>query len=439
MPRKRPPPLALTRRQALASASAAFTFTVVPRHVLGDKEATAPSNKLNIACIGTGGMGGTHVREAATQNLVALCDVDETRIPGKKHPQARTFQDYRKMFDAMAKSIDAVYVATPDHHHAFATMAAIQLGKHVYCQKPMTHSVYEARRVAEAARAAKVATQMGNQGMSGEDTRVLCELIGAGAIGHVREVHIWTDRPVKWWPQGVPRPADTPPVPANLDWDTWIGPAPMRPYNPAYHPFKWRGWWDFGTGALGDIALHAIPPVAWALKLGRPVAIEAEHSGHNGDSFPAWSIIRFEYPQRGDLPPVKLVWYDGGKKPPRPEELDPSRGELPGNGRILVGDKGKIYGTRLIPEAKMKELKPPPKTLPRVPSHYEDWFTACKGGRPACSNFDFIGPIAEGVMAGNIALKLGKRIEWDGEAMKARNCPEADALVKREYRKGWTL
>jgi len=358
------------------------------------------------------------------------------------------------MFDEMAKGIDAVFVATPDHHHAPASMLALAHRKHVYCEKPLTHSIYEARRLAEAARQAKVATQMGNQGMSSEGTRLLVEFIQAGAIGPVREVHVWTDRPVNWWPQGVDRPAYTDPVPAGLDWDLFLGPAPERPYaevhrdgpfkgKKVYHPFVWRGWWDFGTGALGDIACHAMAPAFWALGLGLPAAVEARHSGCNTETFPNWSVITYEFPARGERPPAKLVWYDGKQKPPRPPELEPER-NLGDNGSLFVGEKGAILldqAPRLLPEAKMKEYKRPDPSIPRVPKddHHEDWFLACKGGRPACSNFDFAGPLTEAALVGNLAIRFGKRIEWDGPAMKATNAPEAAPLVRREYRKGWTL
>jgi len=287
--------------------------------------------------------------------------------------------------------------------------------------------------------------------MASEEHRRLCEYLWAGAIGPVREVHVWTDRPINWWPQGLNRPAYTDSVPKHLNWDLWLGPAPTRPYvgawreGPAkgkhlYHPHNWRGWWDFGTGALGDIACHAMAPAFWALKLGKPTAVEAEHSPSNDEMFPDWSIITYEFPARGDLPPVKLVWYDGGKKPSRPPELEPGR-ELGDNGALYVGDRGKMLDHRIIPEEKMKQVKPPEKTIPRVPGHHEDFFIACRGGRPAASNFDFAGNLTEAALAGNVAIRAGRRIEWDGEAMKPKNCsdPAVLRLIRREYRKGWSL
>jgi len=332
----------------------------------------------------------------------------------------------------------------------------MRMGKHVYVQKPLTYSVYEARMLTEAARKYKVATQMGNQGHSGEGVRLICEWIWDGAIGPVREVHTWTNRPV--WPQGIGRPKDMPPVPATLDWDLWLGPAPYRPYNPAYLPFNWRAWLDFGTGALGDMACHIMDTPFWALKLGYPTSVEATHSydvremwkrADNKETYPRASIVRYKFPARGDMPPVKLTWYDGGLLPPRPEDLEPGR-KLPESGSIFIGDKGKImcetYGgsPRLIPETKMKEYKRPAKTIPRITNgvdgHEQNWVDACKGGEPACSNFDYSGPLTETVVMGNLAiLNPGRTLTWDGENMRVTNLPEANEHIHREYRNGWTL
>ena len=449
----------ITRRRFLKAAAIAGAAGVFIGPSIG-RAGESANNRLNIACIGCGGRGGDHVGNLGSQNLVALCDVDEGTLgnQAKRFPNAKTFNDYRKLFDAAAKDFDAVFVAIPDHHHAFATMMAIAHGKHVYCEKPLTHSIWEARQVREAAAKAKVATQMGNQGNSSDGTRLLCEWVWAGAVGKVTEAHVWTDRPINWWPQGVNRPAYTDPAPGSLNWDMWLGPAPERPFaakwreGPAkdkqvYHPFVWRGWWDFGTGALGDIACHSMAPVFWALKLGSPTTVEAQSEGGTAESAPLWSIITYEFPARGDLPPVKLVWYDGNKAPPRPPELEEGR-QWGNNGILLVGDKGKIlHGDtpRIIPEAKMKEFKRPDPSLPRIEGkspddkHHNDWFAACRGERPASSNFDFAGPLAEAALVGNVAIRVGKKIEWDGPAMKAKNCPEADKFIHREYRKGWSL
>ena len=283
----------ISRRRFIGTAAGGAAFTIVPRHVLGGAGQTPPSDKLNIAGIGVGGRGADDLRELESHNIVALCDVDWRAAAGtfRRFPNARKYKDFREMLDKEDRSIDAVIVATPDHVHAAASMAAIRRGKHVYCEKPLTHSVHEARLLAEAAREHKVATQMGNQGQAGEEVRLLCEAIWDGAIGQVREVHVWTDRPLNginavYWPQGVDRPTDTPPVPEGVDWDLWLGPAPWRPYHPAYLPFKWRGWWDFGTGALGDIGCHSLDPVFRALRLGHPVSVEACCTRVNDETYP---------------------------------------------------------------------------------------------------------------------------------------------------------
>src|SRR6266436_2104428 len=332
-----------TRRQFLRGATLSTAgFMIVPSAVLGLRGAAPPSGKLNIAGIGFGGQGAHDLAQMESENIIALCDVDKLQA-GRiftKYSKAKQFTDYRKMLDQM-KEIDAVVVATPDHHHAFAAMEAIKRGKHVYCEKPLTHSVWEARQLSRAAQEAKVATQMGNQGQASEQTRRLCEYVWAGAIGKVREAHIWTDRPSQgllneYWPQGVARPKETPPAPATLDWDLWIGPAPMRPYHPAYLPFKWRGWWDFGTGALGDMGCHIIDAAFWALNLRSPSTIEATSTRVNEETYPLASMVTYHFPARGEMPPLKLVWYDGGLRPPRPEELEDGR-ILPTTGMMLVG------------------------------------------------------------------------------------------------------
>ena len=428
---------------------------VLPGSVLGLRGAVSPSEKLNLAGIGVAGQGGSDLDQLKSENIVALCDVDWAHAAGtfKKFPKARRYKDFRKMLEEQ-KDIDGVVVATPDHMHAFASMAAIKMGKHVYCEKPLTHSVWEARQVAQAAREHKVATQMGNQGQASEETRRLCELVSDGAIGPVREAHIWTDRPSngllnEYWPQGVGRPHDTPPVPETLDWDLWLGPAPERPYHPAYLPFKWRGWWDFGTGALGDMGCHAFDPVFRALKLGAPTSVEASSSRVNRETYPLASMVTYQFPARGEMPPVKLVWYDGGLRPPRPAELEDGQviGMFNGsNGRMLVGDKGKMLGNKIIPESRRKEYTDPPPTLPRSPGHYKEWIEACKGGKPGGSNFDWAGPLAEAVLLGNVALRAQLREDltrhkllWDAPNLRITNLPEANQFLRREYRQGWSL
>ena len=445
------------RREFLERTAALSSFTIVPRPVLGGPGYRAPSDRLNIAGIGVGGMGAGDLRDMETENIVALCDVDWDRAAKtfQKYPKATRHRDFRKMLE-QEKNIDAVMVATPDHTHAVATMAAIKAGKHVYCEKPLTHSVYEARQVAEAAREAGVATQMGTQGHALETVRVLCEWIWDGAIGQVREVHAWTTHAV--WPQGIGRPRDTHPVPGDLDWDLWLGPAPFRPYHPVYAPTQWRGWWDFGTGAVGDMACHIFDPIFWALKLGHPESVEARHSyfvpkGLNWDkklnteTYPRASIIYYHFPARGDLPPVKLVWYDGGLLPEAPAELEEGLGMGDWLGGVLyIGDRGTIVtgaegapDPRIIPETKMQEYEPPPKTLPRSIGHRQEWIEACKGGATPGMAFDKAGPLTETVLLGNVSIRAGKKLNWDARNMKFPNAPEAEAYLHRKYRKGWTL
>ncbi len=476
-PESHPSPGRLSRRHFLATTSAAATtFLVVPSYVLGLHGQTPPSNKLNIAGVGVGGQGGSDlssiVKESPGENIVALADVDWRHAGGtfNRYSSARKFKDYRKMLDEV-KEIDAVVVATPDHVHAFASIAALRRGKHVYCEKPLTHSVWEARQVAEAAREAKVATQMGNQGAGSDDTRRLCEIVWSGVIGPVREAHIWTDRPSQglfneYWPQGVPRPKDTPAVPETLDWDLWLGPAPERPYHPAYLPFKWRGWWDFGTGALGDIGCHACDPVFRALKLGAPTSVQASSTRVNEETYPLGSMVTYYFPARPkavqannphvrgmsgsgagevEMPPMKLVWYDGGLRPPRPEGLPD--GEMMGdNGRLLVGERGFILGNSIYPEAVRKEAGNIARSIPRVDGHYKDWVDSCKSGKPSGSNFDWAGPLAEAVLLGNVALRVQvrelltrRKLQWDPVGLKISNLPEANEFIRRQYRQGWSL
>jgi predicted dehydrogenase len=464
---------ALTRRQFLRGATlSTAAFMVVPGGVLGLRGADSANQKLNLAGIGFAGQGAVDLGHLESENIVALCDVDKDHAAHvfKKYPKAQQFTDYRQMLDQV-KEIDGVVVATPDHHHAFAAMEAIKRGKHVYCEKPLTHSVWEARHLAQAAHEAKVATQMGNQGQATGQTRRLCEQVWAGAIGDVHEVHIWTDRPSnglfdEYWPQGCNRPAATPTVPSTLDWDLWLGPAPMRPYHSAYLPFKWRGWWDFGTGALGDIGCHAMDPVFRALKLSAPLSVQAASTRVNEETYPLGSMVTYQFPARPAeqqtinchvnglsdaaagavaMPPCKLVWYDGGLRPPRPEGLP--EGRLMGsNGRLLVGEKGFILGNTVYPESRAKEIGEVPATIPRSDGHYQEWILAGKGGKPAGSNFDWAGPLAESVLLGNVALRLQLREDltlckllWDSAALKFTNLEEANKFLRRDYRAGWSL
>ena len=438
----------LSRRKFVASAASALTaLTIVPRHVLGGGP-TPPSDRLNIAGVGFGGRGFGDLQEVAEgNNIVALCDVDRQYARGafRTWPDAKVHSDFRKMLETQ-KDIDAVVIATPDHLHAFVTMMAIQLGKHVYCEKPLTHSVFEARKIGEAAKAAKVATQMGNQGQASEEARRIREMIGDGAIGAVREVHAWSNRQPDISPRGIPRPRETPAVPETLDWDLWVGPAPLRPYHPAYLPFSWRGWWDFGTGVLGDIGCHELSTIFKTLKLGHPASVEAcstnwqQPKEISGETAPLASITHYRFAPSEHHGPVSIFWYDGGMRPPRPDELDPKAPWATGDGILYVGEKGKMLGTELIPECRMKEYKMPAPTLPRSPGHHREWLDAAKGGPPAGSNFvDHAAHLAEVVLLGNIAIRMNTKLEWDPVNMKFPNCPEAEKYINPPYREGWKL
>jgi predicted dehydrogenase len=424
------------QRSAIATAALSFPF-VSARNVLG------ANSRLNIAGIGAGGKGAVDVAGCDSENIVALCDVDELNAAGtfKKYSAAKRYKDFRVMFDK-EKSIDAVTISTPDHMHFPAAMWAMRLKKHVYCQKPLTHTVEEARQLTEAARKYNVATQMGNQGHSDRWLRRNVELVQAGVIGQVREAHCWTDRPI--WPQGVNRPTETPPVPETLDWDAWLGVAPKRPYSPAYVPFKWRGFWDFGTGALGDMGCHVYDMPFWALNLGAPTSVVAEQEGMTKESPPKWSIITYEFPQRSKLVPAKFVWYDGGKEP----SADLVKGKkLPTNGVILVGDKDTLYVPsywgkgEFLSGAKYEDFSSVAETLPKKDNfdrcHYEEWIAACKGGPKAYSNFDNSGPLTEMVLLGNVALLAGRKIEWNAKKLKVTNDKAANRFLTKEYRKGW--
>jgi predicted dehydrogenase len=448
-----------TRRQAAAAAS----FLIVPAHVLGGQAGTAPSDKLNIAGVGVGAMGAGYVRECESQNIVALCDVDHAFAAHTfaRYPNAKTYRDYREMLEKQ-KDIDAVIIGTPDHTHAFIAMAAMDLGKHVYCAKPLTRTVYEARLLAETAKKKKLATQMSVQSSASEESRLTEEWIQAGAVGAVREVHVWTDRPI--WPQGLGRPREGMTVPKTLDWDLWLGPAPERAYHTAYHPFAWRGWVDFGTGALGDMACHAFHVVFRALNLEHPTRVsgsstrvvrhrlvnnEGKLSIRNSviplpESFPHSSIVTWDFPARGAQPAVRLHWYDGGVKPPVPMDA-PSGLALPGSGAYYVGDKGVLMtgfsgGEHvLLPETRAKEFQAPAKTKPRSEGHYMEWINACKGGPAASCEFGFGSLITEVALLGTIAERTQKSLDWDPKRLRFPNDPTTSALLNPPYRKGWKL
>ena len=445
----------MSRRTFLAQgAAAAAAITTVPRQVLGATGDTSHRAKLNIAVIGAGGRGADDIEELKGENIVALCDVDLDRAAKtlERFPKAARYRDFRVMLDK-EKGIDAVVVATPDHTHAVAAMAAIKAGKHVYCEKPLTHTVYEARALAKAAREARVATQMGNQGMAFEGNRLINEWIWDGALGHVREVHVWSDRPTHrgklpmWWAQGIERPKETPPTPSSLDWELWLGPAPWRSYHPAYVPFVWRGWWDFGSGGLGDMGIHNLAPVFSALKLDAPTSLYASSTPVLTETVPVACTVHYQFPARGEMPPVKVHWYDGGILPPRPDELEDERDLDPEDGIIFVGDNGKMlvegWGgerPRLIPETRNKSYRRPPQTLPRSVGHHQEWVQACKTGSPTRSNFAFAGPLTETVLLGALCVRLGGgKLIWDAANLRVTNEPEANQLLHPRYREGWTL
>ena len=460
------------------SAVAGAGFFIVPRHVIG-RGFIAPSDKLRIAGIGAGGKGTSDLAEFAKSpnvSIVALCDVDDREAikSRKSFPNAPYYKDFRVMLEKEKNNIDAVSVSTPDHTHAVATIAAMQLGKHVYTQKPLTHDIYEARMLTEAAKKYKVVTQMGNQGGSGDGVRKAKEIFDAGLIGDVHTAHAWTNRPV--WPQGIPTPTGQHETPKELDWDLWLGTAPKIDFNPAYLPFNWRGWWAYGTGALGDMACHIMDPIYRILPILYPDSVEASiatiwakmwDDSQNPDACPASSIIHLNYPRTDGKGNIKVSWHDGGLLPQRPDELLPE--EAFGNwdgGVLFVGTKGKLlmdcYGAnpRLLPTKLMKEKKLPDEKIKRVPEgHYLQWVNACiagYGNAKTSSPFEYAGPFTESILIGNLALRsflmknpkgkgwddkwLGrKKLLWDAKNMKITNFDEANQFVKRQYREGWTL
>jgi predicted dehydrogenase len=462
MARKNSARTSISRRQFLGSAAAAAGFFIVPRNALGGRGKQPPSETLNIAGVGLGAMGSDNLTGCVDTNIVALCDVDwaMASVTFQRYPKASRYKDYRRMLDK-EKSIDGVVVATPDHTHAVITAEAMKRGKHVYTQMPLTHDVWEARQLVKIARQTGVATQMGNERYSGPTIRSLCEYIWDGAIGPIREVHCWTNRPQ--WPQGLNRPLDKPAVPAELDWDLWLGSAQERPYNPAYHPYNWRGWRDFGTGALGAMGCHTMDGAYWALKLAEAetLRIDADSTGPTDESYPLAATVRYHFGARGEMPPVTVNWYDGGRRPPRPKEMPDTREFIGSNGTIFVGEKGKLVfgaltagtnpgqaGPRFLPQSLGLSYRKPRQTIPRLSGkrqwfkmsrHEEDWLRACKGQRPACSRFEIAGPLTEIALLGDIAVLTGRPIEWDGKNLRITNDPEANRLIRRTYRRGWTL
>jgi predicted dehydrogenase len=430
------------RREFLkTTAAAGVGFWVAGNALADDQKPRSPNEQINFACIGVGGKGASDSADAGKSgNVVAICDVDDKTLEkaAERFPGAKKYNDFRKMLDEMGKSIDAVTVSTPDHCHAAASAMAMRMGKACFTQKPLTHTLYEARKLAEIAREKKVATQMGNQGTANDTLRKAAALLRAGVVGNVKEVHVWTNRPI--WPQGGDRPKEGE-VPAHVHWDLWLGPAPYRPYANGYHPFAWRGWWDFGTGALGDMACHTLNMPFQGLDLRDPISVEAETSGHNKDSFPKWSVIRYEFAANGKRGPVTLYWYDGGKKPS--QDLFPEGIKVSNTGCYVMGDKDNLFapgdycenGHRILGGSAEPEVE-----IVKSPDHFQEWVRAIRGGEPAMSNFEnYAGPLTETVLLGNLAVWAGKKVMWDAKNLKATNAPEVDEVIKTVYRDGYTL
>ncbi len=432
----------ITRREFVGAAASMTAFTIVPRHVLGGPGETPPSEKLNIACIGVGGKGFDDIRNVSGENIVAMCDVDWKHAAEalKMFPDPKKYSDYRRMLDTEEKNIDAVVIATPDHVHIPASLKAMRMGKHVYCEKPLGQNIVEIRLATKVARRYGAVTQMGNIAHTGYNYRSVARMIKDGVIGDVTEAHCWCD---KAWPPGD-RPKWTPPVPKQLKWDLWLGPAPVRPYHPTYHPDGWRNWWDFGNGRLGDMGCHMIDLPFMALDLKYPLTAETESAkpAHK-ESAPGWMISKWTFPARDDLPPVHLTWYDGNnnKRPPLQKEHNmpdwPEATLFVGSKGFLIADYGRF---KLFPEEKFKGVRRP--RIPQKPSHTQDWIEACKTNDPLRpgTNFGYAGPLTETVLLGIAAYRAGERLQWDARNLKITNCPQAERFIRRDiYRKGWTL
>jgi predicted dehydrogenase len=437
------------RRRDFVKSAAFATGTLAFPHVMRSQQGGSPNSKLNVACVGVGGRGGAAVAAMKEENIVALCDVDEARAARtlKAFPGAAKFRDYRQMLDRLGHTIDAVTVSTPDHMHYPIAMAAMALGKHVFVEKPMAHTIWEAHQLAKVAQEKKLATQMGNQGHAGEGMRLLKEWYQAGVLGEIREVHTWTDRPI--WPQGVNAPDHSkliPVAPATLDWDVWLGVASARAYDPAYLPFNWRGYWDFGTGALGDMGCHMLDGGFWAFDLPAPASVEAVAASQTAISAPTASVVTYRFAARGARPAFKWVWYDGKIEPVLPPEFEAGR-KFPTNATFILGTKAaaiadpNYFTIRLMPETRMQEMASslPPKTLPRIPggNHFAEWVRACKGGEPAGANFAYSARLTEMVLLSNVAVRARRRIEWDGIAKKVTNVAAANEFLTKTYRPGF--
>ena len=427
-----------TRRHFLKSSTlATLSVFLAPRLSLAADP--TPDQKLRIAAIGTGGRALDNINGCASQNILAICDVDERTMAktAQRFPTAKTFTDFRVMLDKIHNDIHAVLVGTPDHTHAPATLAALQLGKHVYCEKPLAHTVHETRLVAQTAAKAKVATQMGTQIHAEPNYRRVVELLQSNAIGSVKRIHVW----VGGGYHGGNRPTETPPIPPGLNWDLWLGPAPQRPYHPAYHPFAWRGWWDFGGGTLADMACHHMDLSHWAFDLRHPTSIEAQGPELHPEATPQWLIVDYHYPAKANRPPIHLTWYNGDKRPQELIDLNLARNW--GAGSLFVGDKGMLladYGRRLLlPETQFKDFQPPKESIPPSIGHHNEWIKAAKTGSPTTCNFQYASALTETVLLGNVSYRLSKKLEFDPATATCPNTPDAAKYLTKEYRKGWTL
>lgn len=431
----------LDRRAVLKSltlAGTGFLFSGNTRSLAAESGSKSPNEKLNLALIGCGGRARGVIAGMRGENFVALCDVDDKRAAEtyQQYPQARRFRDFRNLFDTMHKEIDAVVVCTPDHTHAHPSLMAMRLGKHCYCEKPLAHTVAEVRAMRDTAKAHHLVTQMGTQIHAGENYRRVVELIQGGAIGPVRDVHVWSSARY----HGGKRPTDFPPTPESLDWDRWVAGSQYFPYSPAYAPASWRSWWAYGNGSLGDFGCHYGDLAFWALKLSSPTTIEAEGPKVDPYSTPPWLIVRYAYPARATMPPVQLTWYDSGKQPPFLAQK-----KIPAwNSAVLfIGDKGMLladYSRHVLrPEDRFVGFKAPDPTLPPSIGHQKEWLVACKTGGPTTCNFDYSGALTEAVLLGAVSYRTGKKIEWDAQNLKATNCPAADSFIHKQYREGWTI
>lgn len=442
-------------RRAFMKETAALGAGLWAAGGLNAQESKSPNEKIRFACIGIGGKGGGDSEDAVKSgDVVAICDIDDQKLGNdaaqKKFPNAKRFTDYRKMFDEYAGSIDAVTVSTPDHHHFLASCLALKAGKHCFTQKPLTHSVWEARTLANLAREKKLATQMGNQGTSEPALRQAAALVKAGGLGTIKEVHVWTNRPI--WPQGGPRPKPADKIPENIHWEEFVGPAPFREFAPGYHSFSWRGWWDFGTGALGDMACHTFNMPFMAADLKNPISIEAEHADQEDgyhDSYPSWSVIKFQFPSTDKRPAIPVTWYDGGKLPSRELFGANFAGKVPASGCLIVGDKDTLHahGDYCKTFSLLSGASNPKVDFVESPGHFVEFARAIRGGEQPVSNFpNYAGPLTETILLGNLAVWAGKSsqsggklIQWDAAALKATNAPEVASVIKREYRSGWSI